>query len=151
MIYSKRCVAPWWLPIYTMPSAEAILCGLPTPVIGTKHFHNTPPNPGLFWWGSWGFSEHASPRGSWESHQHFQLQSVPWYCAKQLSQNRLPVASLQSRHANSCLDGPSHDLLLTSKTLQFSRVKPWQIFNKIMTDPCVIYIFISLNISRTCS
>lgn len=77
--------------------------------------------------------------------------------AKQLSQNRLPVASLQSRHANSCLDEqkcwPSHDLLLSSKTLQdssFTLVKPRQIINKIMTDPCVIYIFISLNISRTC-
>lgn len=80
MIYSKLCVALWWLPIYTMPSAEAILCALPTPVIGTKHFHNTPPNPGLFWWGSWGFSEHAGPRGSWESHQHFQLQPVPCHC-----------------------------------------------------------------------
>lgn len=126
MIYSKLCVALWWLPIYTMPTVEAILCPLPTPVIGTKHFDNTPPNPGLFWWGSQGFSEQAGPRGSWESHQHFQLQPIPCRCAKQLAQNRLPVASLQSRHANSCLDEqrcwPSRDLLLPSKSLQ---VLPW--------------------------
>lgn len=100
MIYSKLCVARWRLPIYTMPGAGPILCAIHAPVIGTKHFDNTPPNPGLFWWGSRGFSEQAGPMGSWESHQHFQLQPVPWNCAKQLAQNRLPVASLQSCHAD---------------------------------------------------